>query len=204
MDKLFDYLANTKVSELKIEVVKDLIKKGADLNWHNKYGETVLHIAAIRNLSVEIIELLVEKGSDVNSRDYYGYTPLMKAVIHRNNLITINYLLENGADINLQTITGHSALMIALRLRIFEPLKIFKYYYVDLDIISNEDENCRDLAYEVFNETSKSEIHNLLNALGFDFSPAHEMIHYDEIAQPLLLFGNETTNRYVSSTSYAF
>ena len=116
----------------------------------------------------------------------------MKAVMHRNNLFTINYLLENGADINMQTITGHSALMIALRLRIFEPLKIFKYYYVDLDVISNEDKSSRDLAYEVFNEINKSEIHSILNALGFDFSSAQKFIHYDEIAQPLLLFGNET------------
>jgi hypothetical protein len=92
----------------------------------------------------------------------------------------------------MQTITGHSALMIALRLRIFEPLKIFKYYYVDLDVISNEDESCKDLAYKVFNETNKSEIHNILNDLGFNFSPVKETIHYDEIAQPLLLFGNET------------
>ncbi len=69
-------------------MVKDLIKKGADLNWRNKYGETILHIAAIRNLSSEIIQVLVENGSDVNSRDYYGYTPLMKAVMHRNNLFT--------------------------------------------------------------------------------------------------------------------
>ena len=193
MGKLFNYLANTKVSEIKIEEVKDLIKKGADLNWRNKYGETLLHIAAIRNLSAEIIQLLVEKGSEVNSRDYYGYTPLMKAVMHRNNLFTINYLLENGADINFQTLTGYSTLMIALKLRIFEPLKIFKYHYIDLGVISNNYESCRDLVYEVFRETDNPEIHNLLEVLGFDFSFAQEIIHYDEIAQPLLLFGNETT-----------
>ena len=181
MDSLFYYIANTKVPEINIEIIKTLLAKGADIYWQTFYKENVLHVAVIRNASFEVIRVLVEKGSD-------GYTPLMKAVLHKNNLLTIKYLLEKGADVNARNDLGYTPAMIALQARVLEAFTIFKYYYVDLTVVAKDGKSCRDIAYKIFKDTDNSEIKEILLSLGFDFSSKIGKVHYDEAEQPSLMF----------------
>ncbi len=87
------------------EIIKLLVKAGADLNMKSPDGETVLDLACLRcfNLKiiesenrygrivpsigyssfykVEIIQFLIEEGGiDVNMRNDFGFTPLLKVV----------------------------------------------------------------------------------------------------------------------------
>ena len=166
MDSLFYYIANTKVPEINIEIIKTLLAKGADIYWQTFYKENVLHVAVIRN----------------------AYTPLMKAVLHKNNLLTIKYLLEKGADVNARNDLGYTPAMIALQARVLEAFTIFKYYYVDLTVVAKDGKSCRDIAYKIFKDTDNSEIKEILLSLGFDFSSKIGKVHYDEAEQPSLMF----------------
>ena len=56
------------------DMVKLLIKKGADVNAADNDGETPLFIAVYRDK--DIVELLIGKGADVNASNKYGETPL--------------------------------------------------------------------------------------------------------------------------------
>ena len=51
---------------------------GTDVNEKDKYGDTPLHIAAVRSSRETVIQL-IEKGADVNSRTKWGRTPLAEA-----------------------------------------------------------------------------------------------------------------------------
>lgn len=66
------------------EAIKLLIDKGADINFKDKYGNTVLMNACIMN-NTELVKLLLENGADINAKDKDGYTALDLASINENN-----------------------------------------------------------------------------------------------------------------------
>lgn len=61
------------------EVIKYLIKMGANLNSRSRSGLSPLHIAAMRGRH-EIVRILLAHGADPNLRDNDNYTPLMKTL----------------------------------------------------------------------------------------------------------------------------
>ena len=56
-----------------LDTIKHLIKLGADVNWQDDYGETVLHLAASR-CSIELLKLLKESNANPEIVDRYGKT----------------------------------------------------------------------------------------------------------------------------------
>ena len=89
---------HTAVSNLKYEVAKFLIKKGADVNARNKFRQTPSH-AAIRTYGLgddfqdvihcqailKILKLLRSKGAHFNLQDDNGKTPLDYAFTDQGN-----------------------------------------------------------------------------------------------------------------------
>ena len=61
-----------------IEVVKQHLAAGVDVNAKNQVGGTPLHFAALEGRK-EIVELLIAKGGDVNVKTEDGLTPLDRA-----------------------------------------------------------------------------------------------------------------------------
>ena len=93
----------------RVELLKELLKRGADPNLQDNNGETALHYCAIfayayKKLSLEMTKLLIKHGADVNIRDKIGNNPLMCCggdKITKNephNLMEIILLLSSGAD----------------------------------------------------------------------------------------------------------
>ncbi|MFQ5484481.1 MAG: ankyrin repeat domain-containing protein [Desulfobacterales bacterium] len=88
----------------KIEEVRQLIKRGSNLNEKTRSGYTPLHLAAGRGYA-KIVKLLILKGADVNLKDKHGRTPLDLAVLKKNNEV-IRELdqstgnIDNKKDIN--------------------------------------------------------------------------------------------------------
>ena len=82
----------------KMDIIEELIKKGADVNTTDKNGVTSLHIAATKKI-IKLIRLLVEKGANVNATTHLGITPLHHAAIN-GDLEIGKFLIANGAEVN--------------------------------------------------------------------------------------------------------
>ena len=111
------------------EMVRVLIKGGAELEAPCMLGERALHLASTYGWK-HVIDELLARGADVNAPTGscssklhklasppnepldHGFTPLMIAA-REGALAGIGSLLQNGADINAQSSRGMTALHIA-------------------------------------------------------------------------------------------
>ena len=108
----------------KIEMVKEAIANGANVNTFNINIISPLHYAVSKSHN-EIVELLISKGADVNfmadvsrnrrSTHSRGLSPLIVA-INVHNVEGVRMLLVNGADINAKdgNTNGESPLFYSL------------------------------------------------------------------------------------------
>jgi len=88
--------------------VKELLKKGADVNAGDNYSWTPLHWVA-RDGHADLAKLLIERGANVNARDWRGTTPLHLATSNRDAGVT-ELLIRNGADVNARDVDGSTPL----------------------------------------------------------------------------------------------
>ena len=95
----------------EIEVVKDLIHRGAALDTRSEKGKTALHYAAA-NGHVDVVKLLIENRAEIDARDLEWHTPLMLAAIYGCNH-TVQALVQAGADPALRTRAGNTAMVYA-------------------------------------------------------------------------------------------
>jgi ankyrin repeat protein len=51
----------------RLETVKLLLKRGADVTIKNNFGNTALHLAACNGASNELLQVLIHAGGDVNA-----------------------------------------------------------------------------------------------------------------------------------------
>jgi len=103
------------------ELVRELIRAGADIHARNRFGDEPLHAAAVGNPSshrwnpaaqAATIVCLIEAGADPNTADKRGVTPLHKAVRTRCAL-AVRALLEHGADPLRKNKSGSTAMVLA-------------------------------------------------------------------------------------------
>ena len=66
---------SSKKSDLKVDIVRQLIGHGADVVARDETRLTPLHLAAFSG-SFEIVRLLIEHGADVTAQDGRSLTPL--------------------------------------------------------------------------------------------------------------------------------
>jgi ankyrin repeat protein len=97
----------------RLDIVKELLEKGADVNLKDKYGHTAL-IRAAYNGRLDIVKALLEKGADVNLKDNFGHTTLIWAA-RKDRLDIVKALLEKGVNVNLEDSYGCTALKWAAR-----------------------------------------------------------------------------------------
>ncbi len=93
------------------DVVKLLIKLGADVNLKDKHGETALMVASYYGHK-EIVQMLIKVGADVNARSNHGDTALIYASRYGYKDIA-ELLINMGVDINTGGINGSPALIEA-------------------------------------------------------------------------------------------
>jgi len=82
------------------DLVKYLIKKGAEVNVQNNQGETPLHLAIDYDTeqSTSIAKYLLDHGALIEVKDKWNWTPLYKAVMSPYNLEIVVYLIAKGAS----------------------------------------------------------------------------------------------------------
>lgn len=80
--------------ELDFEFMEGLLGEGADLNFTDRYGQTVLHEVA-RIWHVDVARFVLENGGDVNRADDHGRTPLhVAAAVDYPEMV--EFLVSNG------------------------------------------------------------------------------------------------------------
>lgn len=90
---------------IRLEIMKQLLRYGADVNAKDRDGETVI----MQRIRANELQLLLEHGAEVNAVDSGGESVLM----HAAGLLApkcTKMLLDRGADVNFHTDRGLTAL----------------------------------------------------------------------------------------------
>ncbi|XP_061410050.1 transient receptor potential cation channel subfamily A member 1-like [Lethenteron reissneri] len=77
-----------------------LLRRGADINYSDRHGQTALHEAA-GMCSVDVVQFLVERGAHVNRGDHHGCRPLHVAAAEDQADI-VNFLMDAAALVEAQ------------------------------------------------------------------------------------------------------
>ena len=99
----FAKLATSRDEEetVDLQFVHSLLQGGADINFTDKHGQTILHEIA-RAWHSDVAKFLLTHGADINKGDKFGRTPLhLAASVGYTDMII--FLAENGANINART-----------------------------------------------------------------------------------------------------
>lgn len=88
-------------------VVAELLKRGANANAKDTYGNTPLHLAAA-SAFMDAVTLLLAAGADPNTADLEGKTSLFHALVPhvcraRHAEVMVESLLKAGATVNVAT-----------------------------------------------------------------------------------------------------
>ncbi len=96
-----------------IEIVKLLLKSGADVNLVNDQNRSALMFAST-SPSVEIVKLLIDAGSDVNLGDSVeNWTPFLMAAAE-GLIDNMKVLADAGANVMAVDVDGETALDFAM------------------------------------------------------------------------------------------
>jgi len=100
-----------KDEEKRLDAVKLLLEKNADMNLKDKDGWTALMWAAWSGFP-KVSEALTGAGTDIAVADKRGNTALMIASL-RGNTAVVKHLVEKGADKTVKNTEGKTAADIA-------------------------------------------------------------------------------------------
>lgn len=92
----------TSASSGKIDLVKETISQGANVNYRDCDSENTPLYKATLNNHLDIIKLLIENRANSNLKGPDGITPLSLAAT-KGNLDIVSILMANGADENATT-----------------------------------------------------------------------------------------------------
>ncbi|GMH36908.1 hypothetical protein BSKO_04781 [Bryopsis sp. KO-2023] len=92
--------------------VKELIAKGADVQYRSSTRLTPLHGAAMLNHR-DVVEILLEAGARVDAQTVEGFTPLYVAVLF-GHLDVVKVLVKAGATVDLKAKNETTPLLIAV------------------------------------------------------------------------------------------
>ena len=100
-----------------LELVRNLLRSGADVNWQDEDDELQagLHYATLYEHEDVIDLLLAQPGVEVNIRDDFNNTPLMFACYASSVIILEKLLQAKGIDINCRNGNGSTPLLFCLK-----------------------------------------------------------------------------------------
>ena len=84
----------------QIEIVKFLIKHGADVNMRNNFDETALHTATFHS-KIEAVKCLIKYGAQLNIKNQSGYAPLHLAALG-GKINIAKCLIERSAQFDIR------------------------------------------------------------------------------------------------------
>lgn len=152
-----------------IELVKTLLKNGADINDRDVVGRTLLFNLLLPFLKeearIKFVEEIIKMGADVNIKDY-SEKPLLYSYIDESRYPQLNFvqlLLKYGADINGAYKQEHKTPLDlameknATKILLFLEKKKAKRY----DCVSETSMRGTHYTYEYFNEYVNKHLNNI-------------------------------------------
>lgn len=91
--------------------IEALLKDGADPNYQNLIGDTLLHKASKKG-AINVVKIALKYGADFNLQNKIGDTALHEAS-YANRMEVIDYLLTCGADDSIENKNGRTAREVA-------------------------------------------------------------------------------------------
>ena len=116
--------------------IKNLLKKGVDINERDNFDRTALIYAAL-NGHDRIINMLLESHADIHTKDHFGQTAFIAAV-NRGHVNSAEILLKNGA--NPSTPNGEDMLpiFIAFEREDFEMVDLLLKYGIKINTMDEK------------------------------------------------------------------
>lgn len=140
-----------------LDIVKVLLKKGADINIMNPTGHTALN-RSIYFEKQEVVDFLLDQGADVNKTDDIFILPPLIAAAIKNNAEIGKKLIEHGAEVDvLDKINKFSPLIWAVIYGHIDFVKMIMDYKPNLNIITTYGTTVNEM-------TQNKEILNLLKS----------------------------------------
>ena len=130
-----------------IDTIRLLLTYGADVNTTDHWGNTPLHVAALRGRDIDIALLLLSAGAQINPRDRSGWTPLCAAIFWRRGPM-IQLLIEHGADVNNRDNDGMTPLLQAIWLNNHEAISLLLRNKADTSATSKDQRSLLHFAAE--------------------------------------------------------
>lgn len=114
---LREALTQSMPEGVKADIVRALVRAGADVNGKNKWGAPVL-LEAVQYASPEVVDVLLAARADANAKDKDGRTALMEAASRgsfapQDAAAKVRLLIDAGADVNARDGRGSTPLSIA-------------------------------------------------------------------------------------------
>lgn len=139
----------------------------ADIHKRNKFGSTVLHIAAQGDQALPLI-YFHRKGMDINIRDNRQSTPLHWACYSKSE-IALNYLLSmipQGLDLNPKDQKGFTPLHLAVKsveaLKSTRPVRALLLKGADRNSVDNEGKTATQMISDSLPENIKLDLVEML------------------------------------------
>lgn len=81
------------------QCIRYFLECGAEVNHFDCFGDTVLHVAAVRS-NPAVVQMLIDYGAVIDFINYHGLTPLDMAMLcfEDDQPEVVSLLLEAGAD----------------------------------------------------------------------------------------------------------
>ena len=119
----------------EIVTVRDLVAKGARINWRDHRGRTALLAATQRN-QVEVARFLIQEGADVNTKDLVQDTPFLLAGAE-GRVELLRLMVPAGADLKDTNRFGGTALIPAAHRGHVEAVRFLLTTKIDKNHVNN-------------------------------------------------------------------
>lgn len=149
--------------------IRELMRKGADIDGKGMKGLTPLHIAC-KNNNAEIVDLIFKFGAEPNIKDADGNTPLFILVLLGHYTLA-ETLISKGANVNMQNNEGFTPLMLAAHKGDLKTVKLL--IASGAELFTKSVLGATALDYAKF--SNHTEVYEHLNKLMYPEPPENEM-----------------------------